>query len=548
MKKINNFSFFDGPFFSFSFKLISKKVSVYLTAILYFVMVFCYTTIVPLISESETIEMFSSPVSGMFLMFCISMVGSFLAIEIFRTSIDDGTELLTVSKPISRKEVVMVKLTIFLLFIVAISILSLSISGFMFLNPLGNKNDNIKILIGIFAATLINGVIFGSIATLLSLFCKKIISLLITLSITFILMVYSMLSSFVVKSPITKMQQDGNGLKLTSLIDYKYDEQNKIWTLDLIQGSSVISVDEKIKTPSQLWTKYSNNKSYLLSSYFDFGYQLSSLYTLSEPNQDIKKSIQTMSFFNTPVSFEFKDITVPTQLHIPINIAPNKLGLSLIKSDSAKFEDKSGNKNGIYSVSYRASIASINSTIVKEQDNLWDKTWSELKLNFNNNNDYFIDHGKKFLEEFSKLKKLTFNNKLEIIKELDSILLSGFNKFYKIQQKTNNPNNNNNNLNNDENNKRQFSTLLNLLGIKFDKNQKNNAYLKFNPLTEFTYASQELTYRPTYSLISSLALTNFQKMTSVSTMNRDILIGVWSSIAVIIFIVTMILYSRRDFA
>lgn len=546
MKKINNFSFFDGPFFSFSFKLISKKVSIYLTAILYFVMVLCYTTIVPLISESEAIEMFSSPVSGMFLMFCISMVGSFLAIEIFRTSIDDGTELLTVSKPISRKEVVMVKLTIFLLFIIVISILSLGIAGFMFLNPLGNKNDNVKILIGIFVATLINGVIFGSIATLLSLFCKKIISLLITLSITFILMVYSMLSSFVVKSPITKMQQDGNGLKLTSLIDYKYNEQNKVWTLDLIQGASVISMDEKIKTPSQLWTKYSSNKSYLLSSYFDFGYQLSSLYTLSEPNQDIKKSIQTMSFFNTPVSFEFKDIKVPKQLHIPITMTPpissDELYLSLIKNDSAKFEDKSENKNGIYSVSYRASIASINSTIVKEQDTLWDKTWNELKLNFNNNNDYFIDHGQKFLEEFSKLKKLSFNNKLETIKELDSILLSGFNKFYNIQK--------NNNLNNDENNKRQFSTLLNLLGIKFDKNQKNNAYLKFNPLTEFTYASQDLTYRSTYSLVSSLILTNggFQKMTSVSTMNRDILIGVWSSIAVIIFIVTMVLYSRRDFA
>lgn len=546
-KKINNFSFFDGPFFAFSFRLVSKKVSVYLTAILYFVMVLCYTTIVPLISKSEAIEMFSSPVSGMFLMFCISMVGSFLAIEIFRTSIDDGTELLTVSKPISRKEVVMVKLTIFLLFIVAISLLSLGISGFMFLNPLGNENDNVKILIGIFVATLINGVIFGSIATLLSLFCKKIISLLITLSITFILMVYSMLSSFVVKSPITKMQQDGNGLKLTSLVNY--DNSNK--SLSLTQGSTIVTSDDSFKKPSDLWTKYSNDKSYLLSSYFDFGYQLSSLYTLSEPDQDIKKAIQTMSFFNTPINFVFESYTPKSQLHIPYTTSSmqNKnLDLVLFKNDSAKFEDKSGNKNGIYSITYKASISTINN-VKMDDGNLWNDTWNKVKDKMPSNpstTNYFDDHAKIFLENYLANENFSYNNKNELIKKLDDILLSGFSKFYNIQ------NNNQSNVspNNTDDSKRQFSTLINLLGIKFDKSQQNNGYIKYNSLTEFKYKNQDITYRPTYSLTALSLLTQggYQKMVSISSMNRDILIGVWSSIAVIIFIVTMVLYSRRDFA
>lgn len=48
----------------------------------------------------------------MFLMFAVAVLTCYIAIEIFRTGIDDGTELLTVSKLISRKEIVFVKLSI----------------------------------------------------------------------------------------------------------------------------------------------------------------------------------------------------------------------------------------------------------------------------------------------------------------------------------------------------------------------------------------------------------------------------------------------------
>ena len=151
----NNKSIFDIAFFKFSFSIVSKKISIYLSTLLYFLLVISCTTIVPAIAQIDPIQLFTMQTTAMFLMLCVAIVASFIAIEIFRTSIDDGTELLTVSKPISRKEIVFAKLVIFLIYIIIISIISTGLSGFMFLVGYGSKEDNLKILLGILVATLI---------------------------------------------------------------------------------------------------------------------------------------------------------------------------------------------------------------------------------------------------------------------------------------------------------------------------------------------------------------------------------------------------------
>ena len=114
MHKISsNHAIFNKVFFSFSLKLLTSKISIYFSVLIYFLIIAAYTIIVPTLAKKAPIELFNLSTSGMFLMFEISVVACHIAIEIFRTGIDDGTELLTVSKPISRKEIITVKLIVF---------------------------------------------------------------------------------------------------------------------------------------------------------------------------------------------------------------------------------------------------------------------------------------------------------------------------------------------------------------------------------------------------------------------------------------------------
>ncbi len=481
----NNKSIFDIAFFKFSFSIVSKKISIYLSTLLYFLLVISCTTIVPAIAQIDPIQLFTMQTTAMFLMLCVAIVASFIAIEIFRTSIDDGTELLTVSKPISRKEIVFAKLVIFLIYIIIISIISTGLSGFMFLVGYGSKEDNLKILLGILVATLINGIIFGSIATILSLFFKKIISLLITLSIAFILIVYSLLGSFVVKSPMTLMQQNDVSITPFSLV-----EVNKNKKVNVLQGMSIpvtsvgnkeiISDGQVIKNkPSDIWNKYKNESSYNKFAISDFGYQLSSIYTLGRYNANAVDALKRMSIFNSPVDFQFTDydinsikdtndyfakINIGISDKLPTTYFPElkTAGLVMNKNGSSKINNETLTKYNtkVTNTDYQISQINVNKNEELSWDYIWSKKLYNVSVDFDNSNpvenqqmtmnnyiDSYVNHvrnkksttGKLSPADFKDLASIFMKEYFEeevkikssddIISDLNSILYSGFYKL-----------------------------------------------------------------------------------------------------------------------
>lgn len=419
-KVSSQLSLFDAPLFKFTFKIMAKKTSIYLSIALYFVLILAYTSIVPSIAKVDPIQLFSIQTSAMFLMFCMSLVASFIAIEIFRTSIDDGTELLTVSKPISRKEIVFVKLTIFLLYILIVAVLSAGLASFMFLTGYGTTNDNLIVLLGMLIATIIVGIIFGSIATLLSLYCRKIIALLITLSITFILMVYSMLGSFIIESPTKLMQKQGENITPISLIDV--NEKNG--GVSVVQGASTVG---GTKSPKELWNEYRNKSNYYGFVKSDFGYQISSIYTLGKPSGDVVNTLSMMSVYNSPVDFKFsntydlnKDLSV-LQFDLPkyfdnVDFS-NVTSMGLSQNSSAKIANTDSPKYNQY---LYLNTNQLQSKVVDSNVNLdWDYIWDQKEYSVPNIDDANFDASKSLVNYNDYEVKMTMSEYISKLAKID---------------------------------------------------------------------------------------------------------------------------------
>lgn len=297
--------FLNKNYFVFSFALISKKISIYISIAIYLLLILSYTLVVPLMAKKQPIELFLFPIAPSFLLFAMVVVSCFIAIEIFRTPIDDGTELLVVSKPLSRRQICMVKFVIFFIYIIAISILASIFATLSFAVPQSEPEDNKNIVIGILFASFIIGSLFGSLAIFFSLFSKKIMSMLTTIGLAFLLNVSSMLSTVVFETPVTIIQNSENVIATSSILNLK-NKHNQI-----ING--IISGDTTgKKTAKQIYEEAYDKSPFTKTIYTDFSMQLSSLYTFGRASSDTSLAIKTQFSINSPYKLEFYDYSVPT--------------------------------------------------------------------------------------------------------------------------------------------------------------------------------------------------------------------------------------------
>lgn len=311
-------SYMDAAFFRFTWKLLLKKTSLYIAIIAYFILVLTFSLIVPQLSGSNPIVIISNPIMSMFLLFGMAVVSCFIAVEIFRTSIDDGTELLVVSKPLSRREIVFVKLTVFIVSILIVSLISAAIGTTSFISTNSYLYDNINIVIGLFLGSFIVGIIFGSLATIISIFAKKVIAMLLTIAIAFALMVWSLLSSFVIDNPVNILTKNSESIAPVSVVNFDTEKDSKNMTLT--QG--VISSTEDGRTPEQVWNDAKSKSSYKIAGMIDIGAQLGSIFSLTTPPKDSMQALANLSAFNSPIDMSFSkyDLDTDTQQGITLKL------------------------------------------------------------------------------------------------------------------------------------------------------------------------------------------------------------------------------------
>lgn len=295
-KKYKN-SFFDKNYFIFLFKQVWRNPFTHIFSTLYFLLLLLYSLVLPLITKDSPITTFSVPLTSLFLVFLSAIVFTFISILIFRAPIDDGTEILIVTKPLSRFEILVVKVVVYILYVVIIGTFGSILTTIIYVHPFSYYEDNIKIIFGTFIGTLTCGLLFGGLTTIVATFFRKTVVMLISVSIVVFFMLYSLLSVFVISNPLKVLSKQGTSLLPISLI--KYDEKSK--SSGLVQGA----MSTPNTSPQKLWDDAKKKTNYVQSSMFDFGSQLSSLFTLAVPPSDYMQAIKNISSFNKPIDFVF---------------------------------------------------------------------------------------------------------------------------------------------------------------------------------------------------------------------------------------------------
>lgn len=580
--------------FLFSFRLISKKAFVICSIIAYAIVICLYTSIIPVMSDKAPITLFRSSYSTSLLMLLVAAVISVIAVEIFRTPIDDGTELLIVSKPISRKEIVFTKLLIFLIYVILISIVGAIIATFTFLNRSSSREDSTTLLLGVLLGTVVNGLLFGSITTILSIYFKKIISMVISVGISFALLIMTFLGSFTIKSPVQILQDRGYTISPLTILDNEKDE--KTGETKLTQTNALFSTGLPAgETLSKAWSSAASVTPYKTFSFFDFGYQLSSLYTLSYSSPDVRSVIGEMTYNSIPVDLifdeDYKIATNPllTKINVttedmvsstrttpmpkpqtsresikptPLNVASIDLIPQISRSTSIQF-DKEWRNVYKYDVPDDFISSKSNDELIK----IWNEAWEKYKKNGTSSTAQYVSNNVAstngetldFLDNYFKdpNHSLKDSDIVAVLRDISLIQLGGMVKLSQEQNLT---------LKNIEASP-ELTTILNLgrmkierkkpeeVGAMVEKKLKAGEQVNIEDIasikgytTKFQFNGNTYKINLVSNYANSSFYKNFVKTSTKSLLNKNYTIPLWISVSVVVFASASSLYFRRDFA
>lgn len=228
------------------------------------------------------------------LLFAVLSV-SIIAIQLFRVGIDDGSEIIIIAKPISRTEVVWGKILVFLSLCLFISGLAAFLCCFTIWYRYGGTVIGHSVTLGAFLGTIVIYLLFGSIAIMLSLIVKKLGTILITVGIFCVLIVYGMVATFTVTTP-SKTFTQSEGVNLNSVSLVKSSDSNKKTPSNLTyQWGATTSISPNVIKEQQhtikgltegnyiskMWDIASNDSTYKGVMYTNFLFQYVNLYTLN---------------------------------------------------------------------------------------------------------------------------------------------------------------------------------------------------------------------------------------------------------------------------
>ncbi|MDK2819517.1 MAG: ABC transporter permease, partial [Mycoplasmataceae bacterium] len=169
-------------YFLFTFKYILKKKSTILMPIFSFILILAVTIVPNFISDfpPELFKVvFLTMISSLSIVL-ISVFSSIKALNLFKDISNEGMEILIISKPIERWQIIFVRFTFFILLGIFISIIDYIalLIGLVFANPDYIVNLNVFEFVSIyFFSMLLIYLFFGSLSILLSLkFSTKLVN------------------------------------------------------------------------------------------------------------------------------------------------------------------------------------------------------------------------------------------------------------------------------------------------------------------------------------------------------------------------------------
>ncbi|XQP55781.1 MAG: hypothetical protein ACOQNY_00055 [Mycoplasmoidaceae bacterium] len=279
------------------FQTFLKRPFGYIVAILYLVYLAVILVIVPSSLHFEPLFIwniggFNMPI---FNLFFIAASAASIAVAVFRTGRDDGSDLTISAKPLTKGMTVWIKTAVYLIIMAVISSISLIIVAIIWpiFGPY-NELTNVTgitwaryqaLLLSVFIGNLINMLFFGGISVFISMIGGQVMTIVLTVVIVFVMCLMNFIFPQVTKSALEvlsdKYDTEIISTSCNTLHQYKTGEnageQLNFATIQCItdeQGEESIHFDTK-----EYWDKANREAGRKRVNYIDFGKQLSSLYS-----------------------------------------------------------------------------------------------------------------------------------------------------------------------------------------------------------------------------------------------------------------------------
>ncbi|MCQ3908331.1 MAG: ABC-2 transporter permease [Mycoplasmoidaceae bacterium] len=168
---------------------------------------------------------------------------SVLAINIFKDTNDDGTELIIISKPISRFKIVLTKFLLFGFICLLVNITTVLLTCFTAFLPRTESRFYLGLLVSMFIGNAVTFALFGSISILLTVKFVKVGVIVTNIIISLVFLIYQTLTLFVFSTPAVIL--DKNSMSASTYIlfdrntetgDYKEQEVVKFVPSAVAEG------------------------------------------------------------------------------------------------------------------------------------------------------------------------------------------------------------------------------------------------------------------------------------------------------------------------
>lgn len=305
---------FNKHCFIFLFVLYIKKVSYYVSILLYQAIIILFICL-SLIRGDEPTYFFANPISITFLIFLLTVISSYISTDIYKTPIEDGSELLIVSKPLNRANIFISKISIISMFGLINALVALPVTAICFAFPNSVHSYSLIALFGIPIASLVIYLAFASISLFISIFLKKSLALITVSIFNIIMLFFSIINIFVVDIKSKSNSSFSSSYKISNVLTM--DEDNEIKQTNVISSNSQNDFKED----------YLNNYSKRLYPKLipiNFYQQLSNMYGLNKQFTYLSdESYMGNADFNYPFHYSFdfsKNALTPENVTLKLNL------------------------------------------------------------------------------------------------------------------------------------------------------------------------------------------------------------------------------------
>ncbi len=302
MKKLSRGEFNRNPkaaYMGFLFQTFLKRPFGYIIGILYVVYLAVILLIVPAVTKQHplfiwNISSFNMPI---FNLFFIAAETSAIAVAIFRTGRDDGTDLAMSAKPLTKNDTVWIKTGTYIIIMLIFCLISLIIAALIlpifgkydfYYKPTGITMSEYRgIIVSTLVGNLVNMFLFGGISVFISLVGGQVITMIGTIAIAFLISLLNFIYPIAIRSPNDVIYDDYNA----SISSFKANTVEQYLSNEPLEGGlSYCAIEcftdeegnpiiprEELDT-KKIWDTAVKTSGNQAINYIDIGKQLSNLY------------------------------------------------------------------------------------------------------------------------------------------------------------------------------------------------------------------------------------------------------------------------------